>query len=174
MYPSSGGEIALADASNLTSVDVDNFALKLINKIYPVGAIYMSVENINPEVFIGGTWKQLKDTFLLAHGDNYTSTASSNITQVTAESGSATHTLTVAEMPTHTHRVRTTNGWSGNAVGLNWNAESVGIGAVEQNDAGSYFTNTTSGGQALEDTGGGSAHNNMPPYLVVYMWKRTA
>ena len=43
----------------------------LIDAIYPVGSIYMSVNNVNPSVLFGGTWEQIKDTFLLSAGDTY-------------------------------------------------------------------------------------------------------
>jgi hypothetical protein len=65
-----------------------------LNIIYPVGSIYMSVNNVSPETFMGGTWEQIKDTFLLSAGDTYTAGATG---------GEATHTLTVEEIPSHTH-----------------------------------------------------------------------
>lgn len=98
------------------------------DKIYPVGSIYMSVNSINPSELFGGTWEQLKDRFLLGAGDTYSAGSTA---------GEAAHTLTVDEIPTHTHTYRYTN-------------------------------------PPTSNTGGGQAHNNMPPYLVVYMWQRTA
>lgn len=117
-------------------------------KAYPVGSIYMSVNSTNPGTLFGGTWTQLKDRFLLGAGDSYSNGATG---------GSATHTLTVAEMPSHSH----------------------GFMAKKDGNYGSssHWRPTTSGGEYsgyVTATGGGGAHNNMPPYLVVYMWKRTA
>lgn len=129
----------------------------LLNKVYPVGSIYMSTINKSPAAFgLGGTWMQLKDTFLLAHGDTYTSTKSATDSQVTSEGGETTHTLTVNEMPSHTH-----------GTTLYYSGGSGKPGTYGKRNADpTTFTSSA--------TGGGRAHNNMPPYLVVYMWKRTA
>lgn len=119
---------------------------------FPVGSIYLSVNNINPGTIFGGTWVQIKDRFLLGAGSTYTAGKTG---------GSATHTLTINEMPTHNHNYNTGRWY--------W-AETAGGGEVvsSQSETSYMFTRTTS------DTGGGKAHNNMPPYLVVYIWKRTA
>lgn len=67
----------------------------LLRSVYPVGAIYMSVSNINPATLFGfGTWEQIKDRFLLAAGDTY---AAGSI------GGEAEHILTEEEMPAHDH-----------------------------------------------------------------------
>lgn len=122
--------------------------------VYPVGSIYMSVNNTNPAILFGfGTWEQIKDTFLLSAGDTYTAGDTG---------GEATHTLTVDEIPSHRHPGLTVteqpanigNGNSG--IGLNYSGSNGGSPLV------------------TAFAGGGQAHNNMPPYLVVYMWKRTA
>lgn len=121
----------------------------LFNSIYPVGSIYMSVKNTNPASLFGGTWQQIKDRFLLACGSTYNAGATG---------GEATHRLTIDEMPSHNH----TWGWRNSAASGNstWNS------------AGSDKTGTSS--DIIGNTGGGKPHNNMPPYLAVYMWKRTA
>lgn len=119
--------------------------------IYPVGAIYMSASSTSPATLFGGSWTQLKDRFLLAVGDTYKSAG--------LIGGEADHTLTVAEMPSHRH------------------------GASEGQFhayTGSNGADTVSGGTNFKSiqytayVGGGGAHNNMPPYLAVYMWKRIA
>lgn len=121
------------------------------DKIYPVGSIYMSVNSANPSELFGGTWIQLKDKFLLGAGDTYSGGNTG---------GEAEHTLTIAEMPSHSHRQNCSGG--GSSTG-NFN---VNIGPCSANNKiGEYDTGIT---------GGGQAHNNMPPYLVVYMWQRTA
>ena len=119
--------------------------------IYPVGAIYMSVSSTSPATLFGGSWTQLKDRFLLAVGDTYKSAG--------LIGGEADHTLTVAEMPSHRH------------------------GASEGQFhayTGSNGADTVSGGTNFKSiqytayVGNDGAHNNMPPYLTVYMWKRIA
>lgn len=67
-----------------------------IDDIYPIGSIYMNINNINPEIVFGGQWEQIQDKFLLAAGSTYTGGDTG---------GEATHTLTVAEMPNHNHRL---------------------------------------------------------------------
>ena len=123
----------------------------LIDKIYPVGSVYMSTNNVSPATFIGGTWTQIKDTFLLSAGDTYTAGDTG---------GEATHTLTKDEMPSHTHSVTPYAGTNGSAS----NADVYTNGG-----AGAPVYRGVSG-----SSGGDQAHNNMPPYLVVYMWERTA
>ena len=118
------------------------------NELYPVGSIYMSTENTSPASMFGGTWEQIKDKFLLSAGDTYSAGATG---------GEATHTLTVDEMPSHNHQTYIDNVGAGDIASLtNATRSSVSPG---------WFIETTS-------SGGGQAHNNMPPYLVVYCWKR--
>lgn len=119
---------------------------------YPIGSIYMSVNNVNPTNFFGGKWEQIKDRFLLACGNTYSNGATG---------GEANHTLTISEMPAHTHAQRARGNMGdlaaeGSAIG----AEFLGTSSVSIGDTFS--------------TGGGSPHNNMPPYLAVYVWKRIA
>ncbi len=140
-----------------TVLDTANF----INYVYPVGSIYMSVNSTSPATLFGGTWEQLKDTFLLAAGTSYTAGTTG---------GEATHTLSQEEMPSHYHDMGGAasafiawRGTSGNSsLGSGNNVASL---AMENNWAYKYGT---------ARTGGGKAHNNMPPYLAVYVWKRTA
>ena len=66
----------------------------LLNLVYPVGSIYWSSNNTNPGTLFGGTWTQIKDRFILAAGDSYTNGSTG---------GAATVTLTVSNMPSHTH-----------------------------------------------------------------------
>ncbi len=123
-------------------------------KIYPVGSIYMSIQYIDPKIMFGGTWTQLKDRFLLGVGDTY---SSSNAT-----GGEATHKLTVDEMPLHGHSQKVTaNSGGGSATRADFSG-----------DAGNYAQYNQ--GVETYEAGGDQAHNNMPPYRTVYMWKRTA
>ena len=122
----------------------------LLDLNYPIGCIYLSVNNTNPATFLGGTWAQIKDVFLLGAGDTYSNGATG---------GEATHTLTIDEMPAHTHEYTTNNRGSG--------SNQAGRAYYGTNGGTSWQIETTS-------TGSGGAHNNRPPYLVVYMWKRTA
>lgn len=129
----------------------------IIDAIYPVGSIYMSVNNTDPSVLFGGTWEQIEDKFLLASGSTYAAGSTG---------GEATHTLSVDEMPSHGHTVMY-YGSSGNVGSWGYNYTS---GAGRGKWSGSTEPNTS--GISLE--GGSQAHNNMPPYLSVNVWKRTA
>ena len=65
-----------------------------LNLVYPVGSIYWSSKNTNPGTLFGGTWVQIKDRFILTAGDSYSNGATG---------GAATVTLTVSNMPSHSH-----------------------------------------------------------------------
>lgn len=122
----------------------------LLTYVYPVGSIYISTNNVSPATFLGGNWTQLKDRFLLATGNTFTPGQTG---------GEISHTLTANEMPSHNHNTSA----SGRSTTI-----STGSGySVAVADAyGSQVAYKTG------STGGGQAHNNMPPYLAVYMWKR--
>lgn len=145
------------------SINDSNIFVNIAGEAYPVGSIYMSVNNTNPSVLFGGTWERLKDTFLLASGDTYTAGNTG---------GEATHKLTVNEMPSHTHEqnahTHTIGSLARYATGGNANA-SVGAGYGNTQN---YKTGSTTA--TNQNTGGSQAHNNMPPYLTVFMWKRIA
>lgn len=124
----------------------------ILSKVYPVGSIYMSLSSTDPKTLFGGTWERLKDRFLLAAGDRYSAGATG---------GEATHTLTKDEMPSHNHYAAI----NGGTDSYGQNRTTIGSFA---NKAQGYSDSST-----IFATGGGNAHNNMPPYLAVYMWKRT-
>lgn len=132
----------------------------LIDIIYPVGSIYMSVNDTNPSILFHGTWERIKDRFLLASGDTYSAGSTG---------GEANHTLTVDEMPSHAHNFD--NYISGYPDTSNrtemgkWTMPLINL--VNPND-------TVGAGQYTNAAGNSKPHNNMPPYLSVYVWKRTA
>lgn len=137
-----------------------------VDAIYPVGSIYMSVNNTNPATYFGGTWEQIKDTFLLACGTTYANGATG---------GEATHTLTTSEIPSHTHYQQYQSSTS--YVGVHVKNYNTGgsINGVQPSN-GTRRDGIADGGTRVPTvaTGGGGSHNNMPPYLAVYVWKRTA
>ena len=135
----------------------------LFDKIYPVGSVYISTNGVNPSVIFGGEWTQLKDKFLLASGDNYTNGATG---------GEATHTLSIAEMPKHSHIERLTDSSGPNQNTNQWRKLADG----GTNNGGYLAASWKSTGLGdfvyTYSTGDDAAHNNMPPYLVVNMWER--
>ena len=140
---------AMSDTERM-AVRNSNF-LYLLSQIYPIGSIYISTVSTSPSTLFGGTWERIKDTFLLASGSTYAAGATG---------GEAAHTLTIGEMPSHSHK-----------ADVYYN----GTGARDY----SYVDTGHNGGTLVSDgliknSGGGQPHNNMPPYLAVYVWKRTA
>lgn len=132
---------------------------KLNAMVYPVGSIYMSVNDIEPSVLFGGEWERIKDRFLLAAGDEY---------EVGETGGEAKHTLQTWEMPEHTHNITDTNLSNGVNLGVEW-----GQYVLESSSEKSYGI-TINGTLKATEAGSGEPHNNMPPYLAVHMWVRTA
>lgn len=147
----------------------------LIDIIYPVGSIYFSANNVSPSLLFGGTWEQIKDRFLLSAGDTYGvgttgGSASSTSGESSAENTGST-ALTVAQIPSHNHT------YSDYAVstGTYQSTTSSGWKAMYTVTAYSYNTQNTGGGQGHTHS---MAHTHsvptMPPYIAVYVWKRTA
>ena len=125
---------------------------------YPVGSIYMSVNSTNPGELFGGTWEQIQGRFLLGQGSGYSAGEIG---------GEANHTLSVSELPSHRHTGLDID----NVYIFGWdNGTRPGTDLMRQLNQGNSTANRITTGY----TGDGSAHNNMPPYLVVYIWKRIA
>lgn len=161
----------------------------IVDLIYPVGSIYISTTSTNPgTIFSGTTWTQIQDTFLLSAGSTYTAGATG---------GSASHTLTTDELPAHTHGSETLTGSitiratdSVTSANANLLQQQSGIlsRASDSNVAGyrlansNYRTAVTSQYNQIsvnathehDSVGGGDSFSTLPPYLVVYMWERTA
>lgn len=144
------------------------------DNLYPVGSIYLSVNDTNPSELFGGTWERIQDRFLLASGNTYTAGSTG---------GEASHTLTINEMPTHGHGMDD-SGWHTHGQNVSANAGSGGSGVREDYNRDTTGLSSYPQGIATEgagthkhniwNNGGNGSHNNMPPYLTVYMWKRIA
>lgn len=117
---------------------------------YPVGAIYLSVTDVDPSSLFGGTWERIGGRFLLGADNTYAAGSTG---------GEAAHTMTIDEMPKHNHEIDN----------LNASGSATPFMTVQAQDKKGFGGNV----QTMY-AGGSKAHNNMPPYLAVYMWKRTA
>ena len=142
--------------SNTDRIAANELKIKLIggddplNALHPVGSIYMSTDSESPASLFGGVWEQLKDRFLLGAGDRYIAGGMA---------GEEAHTLTVDEMPAHAHYLEIKGYLNPNAGAGNWQASLSVTGDINL---------------ATNSTGSNQPHNNMPPYLAVYMWKRVS
>lgn len=128
----------------------------LVDLFYPIGSIYMSTDTTNPQSrFTGTYWLPIYNRFLLGAGDTY---------KAGTMGGEATHTLTRSEIPSHYH-----DEYLGNDGG----PDSAPSGYSGWPNI-AYVSNKTwwATGSKTSAAGGDGAHNNMPPYLAVYMWRR--
>ena len=88
-----------AKARSVNGINADaNGDVNILDLVHPIGSLYWSKNPTDPSVLFGGTWKRIKDTFILACGDTYS---------IGSTGGEASHTLTVDEMPTHNHSAST-------------------------------------------------------------------
>lgn len=188
--------IGLLDTYTITYNDgtTSNFSVKngrtgsienLLDRTYPVGSIYMSVNNTEPSTLFGGTWERLEARFLIGAGTlsdtnsngEYGSLGRGNPTFSGGETGGEyRHQLNATEMPEHNHD---TNDYT---LVVNKNAVHIKTNMGAKPIINEEYTNIVPNIRATKNedgnrtglTGGDGKHNNMPPYLAVYMWKRTA
>lgn len=132
-------------------------------KAYPVGAVYISYVSTSPATLFGGAWTPITGRFPYFNAG-------------TAVGGSNTHTLTAAEMPSHTHSIRYSGSGplGGNELGpWSTNAGDGGLWACVTSHAGGDPDIGRPKVIAL-NAGASAAHNNMPAYQTLYAWRRTA
>jgi len=143
----------------------------LLNKLWPVGSVYISVSPTNPGTSMGfGTWVAFATGRTLVGID----TGQTEFDTVEETGGAKTHTLTSAEMPTHSHGVNDPG--HNHTIKKHANVNFTGTGFDLYGTYGGALD--TSGisttGISIQNAGSGGAHNNLQPYVVTYMWKRTA
>ena len=148
--PSLASGITAAEVLALIGAAAAATTATLLN-VYPVGSVYTSVVATSPATHFGGTWAAFGTGRVLVGYDN----SQTEFDTVEETGGSNTHTLTIAEMPAHTHNISIENTRGEGSDGA-------------ENGASSFASTDTS------STGGGTAHPILQPYVVVHMWKRTA
>lgn len=156
-FPTSNGVLQLGENAFLTAAGA-----------YPVGAVYISVTDTDPATLFGGTWERIaQGRFIIGAGANKANTtnywgsypAGAENFPAGEMGGETTHKLTVDEMPSHSHSIRFE--WSNEK---RWGIPQTGVDC----------NNGVDFGATTGSAGGDKAHNNMPPYLVCYMWARVA
>ena len=174
----------------INEVKRDTYKLKiefqkdLLERVYPVGSYYWSSSNISPEELFGGKWEQIYGRFLFATDNQH---------PIGTEGGEESHILTINEMPYHNHKYEKTE-----------NTKYDGFVTVEKKDNSNYkcpynnnynnnnylniigsnqrfnnfkinnYYNNFRNGNYTENSGSNFAHNNMPPYLSAFCWRRTS
>ena len=140
--------------------------------IYPVGAIYISYSSTSPATLFGGTWTQISGRFLVASGSasySYVNTSGTSTTGTVTFSGTNTGgsprvQLTNDYMPKHSHGLPYRK--CGSITGTDWRTDP---GSVD-----GYAGSSQTAGGGSYPSGYGAPFNQLPPYLVVYMWRRVS
>ena len=145
---------------NLTvsgTVTIGSNTATTLQAVYPVGSIYINAAvATNPGTLLGfGTWAAFGSGRVIV-GLN---AGDSDFDTVQETGGAKTHTLSTAELPSHTH---------------SFTLDSSDNGGSAHDHALFPDNSSSSEGFTTGATGGGGAHNNVQPYIVVYMWRRTA
>ena len=245
VLPTSDNTFSLGSASKRWKINDQEITF---DTIYPIGSIYISINNVNPGTLFGGTWEQIEDKFLLSAGSTYTAgdtggSATMEHTHTLAHTHTMAHThqqvatisggpsnnstssvgLSIAQIPSHNHGSAgshthapdngASHGFATFDTSSDRNGTGVGFTTVNRFYYAGYTTYARSNGahtHSSQGSGSGHSHtlnshthsisatttgeasnattstasnatttdasntNNMPPYLVVYMWKRIA
>lgn len=192
------GYVFLCMMQRYLLMSLSSLPTTFVDAIYPVGAIFQTTSDINPNDYFGvGVWEKIENAFLYGSGTK----------TVKSMGGEETHTLTLSEMPSHSHsgstnstgghtHTRGTMNITGNFGSVDTpkcdGAFALASGTYSQNHNGgnnndhvnfnasrSWTGATSSNGShthtvTVNYSGGGAAHNNMPPYYVVHIWHRVS
>ena len=151
---------SLKEINKTNIITKAEFKKDLLEKVYPIGSYYWSEKNTSPSDIFGGSWTKIQGRFLFASDSNH---------DVGDTGGEETHTLTINEMPRHSHEYQKFchERW----VWFNAPYGDNGIYPFNTKDKKDYtkflYTYSTT------SVGGGCSHNNMPPFLTANCWKRT-
>lgn len=141
-----------------TTSDTDtyscNYVNNIVNLIYPVGSIYISVNSTNPSILFGGTWEQINGKMIIGYDPT-----DSDFNTLGATGGSKTHTQTIKELASHTHTI----GYANYKTSISTSGQQI-------------YTNVADNisSKATKSSGSSEPMNIMNPYYVANIWKRTA
>jgi hypothetical protein len=155
-----------ASAAQTSAAQAQAIAMDGARACFPVGTILMTTENVNPSTYIGGTWVALNDVFLFAASETHPAGETG---------GSETVALKTAQMPRHNHFVINMSKGTTSPDYLHTVARSDFEHSQWENARYQlYGVDAEANSGKSSYVGSGTAHDNMPPYLAVYVWKRTA
>lgn len=160
-----------------------HLAQEILNIIYPVGSIYLSWNDTNPSTLFGGTWVKLKGGFVYGCQDQDTPGTGNGSGTDTGNT-----TLSINQMPSHTHTQKAHEHTVGSKRGKNDIPEMIGWyggtggdqlpywqpGGASNNSVSSKGVYAKSTTAINNNTGGGQGHNHKIPYVAVFLWRRTA
>ena len=175
----------IRDEATAREQEIAELEARYLEYMYPVGSIYISVNDSSPQVLFGGTWEKIEGKFLLSSSTSHEigSTGGTESNSYTPSGTVGNHTLTVNEIPSHNHPSPDLYSYSALAT------QTGSFRAVTVDDSPERTYNPENfkllNNGATGNKGGGQAHNhgftgnqatldNMPPYLTVNVWKRTA
>lgn len=124
---------------------------------YPIGSIYISTNATSPATLFGGNWDEIHGAFLFAN---------SALHKAGEIGGEEEHVLKEKEIPVHYHDEYVGNDGGDGSVPEGY----YGFTSIASTSKNTYWAK----GSKTSEAGGGQAHNNMPPYLSVYMWERVS
>merc|ERR1712032_109293 len=149
----------------ISTIKLNDTFLDSLKEAYPVGSIYISTKEEDPSILLGyGTWTAFSEGRVLI-GQDSSSSAANDFTELKNTGGSLTHTLTEAEMPRHNHicPARTAEGALKKVDGVEMVPDSTGLGPAYAN---AYIFNSFTS----SNTGGDQAFSIVPPYVIVKIW----
>lgn len=186
-------------SSSKTENLINTSLAQLLDRLYPVGCVVMSFNDMTNEQVVarygGTTWERIQDRYLVAAGSNHTvnvTGGSSTVTLTTdnlpshshtylrSSTSTGSHTLTINEMPNHTHEQHVSAAVGGSGVRTDYSSDAAcsaypqGIGTGDRGGGGSHTHSITRTSVASGSTGSGTAFSIEPPYIAIYMWRRTA
>lgn len=143
---SHGGTGATSGTAALNALGIKAW---LLANVFKVGYVWVSYTSTSPASIVGGTWTPIKGYFPYFNAG-------------TGTGGANSHTLTVAQMPSHAHTY------------TDYHNVVAQYGGLESKQCVSWASNNYQDGTSTKTTGGGNSHNNMPSYQELYAWHRTA